>query len=212
MRGIEATIDDVGLLRQVMVSHSGLIDFNAQLAGGSAVDTAATIATAVETELGTGSSLTALATAASQTTILTNIAAVQADTDNIQTRIPAALASGRMIAETQVIATDAVSSTALAASAVTEIQSGLALAGGAMTLTSGERDAIADAYLDRASGIETGLTPRQLGRVQFAAAGGKTNGMATTTANLRNLADTKNRIQATVDADGNRSAVTLDLT
>lgn len=36
------------------------------------------------------------ATAANQTTIINAIAAVQADTDNIQTRIPAALVSGRM--------------------------------------------------------------------------------------------------------------------
>lgn len=65
---------------------------------------------------------------------------------------------------------------------------------------------------DLADGIETGLTPRQAFRITTAALCGKASGMATTTATLRNTADTKNRIVATVDADGNRSAVTLDLT
>lgn len=50
---------------------------------------------------------------------------IQADTDNIQTRLPAALVSGRMDASVGAMATDVITSTALAASAVTEIQSGL---------------------------------------------------------------------------------------
>ena len=45
-----------------------------------------------------------------------------------------------------------------------------------------------------------------------AAAAGKSNGLATTTARYRDKADSKDRIIATVDADGNRSAVTMDLT
>lgn len=49
-------------------------------------------------------------------------------------------------------------------------------------------------------------------RLLNAALGGKASGLATTTAVYRDLADSKNRISATVDADGNRSAVTLDLT
>lgn len=87
-----------------------------------------------------------------------------------------------------------------------------AAVGSAMTLTSGERDALATAHLDLADGVETGLTVRENHRVAFAACGGKLSGAATTTVNIRNKADTKNRIAATVDADGNRSAVTLDLT
>lgn len=55
----------------------------------------------------------------------TQIAAVQADTDNIQTRLPAALVSGRIDASVGAMASDTLTSTALAASAVTEIQSGL---------------------------------------------------------------------------------------
>lgn len=72
------------------------------------------------------------------------LATVQADTDDIQTRIPAALVSGRidasvgaMAANTvtaSAIATDAIGAAELAADAVTEIQSGLATAAAQATL------------------------------------------------------------------------------
>lgn len=50
---------------------------------------------------------------------------VEADTVDIQGRLPAALVSGRIDASVGAVAADAIDSTALAASAVTEIQSGL---------------------------------------------------------------------------------------
>jgi len=40
----------------------------------------------------------------------------------------------------------------------------------------------------------------------------KVSGASTTTFTIRDLADTKDRIVVTVDADGNRTAVTRDLT
>lgn len=66
--------------------------------------------------------------------------------------------------------------------------------------------------LDLAAGIETGLTVRQGLRLIVAAEGGKTSGGGTTTFTIRNIGDSKDRVTATVDEDGNRSAVTLDLT
>lgn len=66
--------------------------------------------------------------------------------------------------------------------------------------------------LDLAAGVETGLTPRQALRLIVAALGGLCDGAATTTMHFRNQADTKNRITATVDASGNRTAITTDLT
>src|SRR6185503_4550023 len=81
------------------------------------------------------------------------------------------------------------------------------------TLTTGERDAIVAALLDLADAIETGLTLRQALRLIAAAEAGKVSGMATTTVAIRNaVADSKARITATVDADGNRTAITTDLT
>jgi hypothetical protein len=87
-----------------------------------------------------------------------------------------------------------------------------AAVGSAMTLTSGERDAVAAALLDLAAGVETSWTVRQLLRVMGAMLGGEISGAATSTVLVRNLGDSKTRITWTADEDGNRSAVTFDLT
>jgi hypothetical protein len=87
-----------------------------------------------------------------------------------------------------------------------------AQAGDAMALTSGERSTLSAALLDLANGVETGVTLRQFARAVMAAVAGKSDGLATATAHYRDQADSKNRITATCDADGNRSAVTLDVT
>lgn len=71
-------------------------------------------------------------------------------------------------------------------------------------------NANADALLDRAAGIETGWTMRQGFRIMLSVLAGKANGLGTATANYRDMADSKNRIVATVDTDGNRSAITRD--
>lgn len=70
----------------------------------------------------------------------------------------------------------------------------------------------AAALIDLADGVETGLTPRQALRLMTAALAGKLTGAATTTIVIRNaVADSKDRITATVDEDGNRAAVSVDL-
>ncbi len=87
-----------------------------------------------------------------------------------------------------------------------------AVAGDAMTLTSGERTAVANALLDLAAGVETGLTLRQAQRLALAALAGKISGAAGATVTIRNaVADTVDRIVATVDSSGNRSAIVVDL-
>lgn len=60
--------------------------------------------------------------------------------------------------------------------------------------------------------IEAALSLRQAMRLCIAAMGGKASGLDTTTAIYRDSTDTIDRITATVDANGNRTAVTLDLT
>jgi len=85
--------------------------------------------------------------------------------------------------------------------------------GSPMTLTTGERDAIAAAHLDLTNGIESGLTVRGALRLALAAVAGKASGMAGATGIYRNaVADSKPRITATQDADGNRTAITYDIT
>jgi hypothetical protein len=69
-----------------------------------------------------------------------------------------------------------------------------------------------DAVLDRADGVETGWTLRQGLRLILSALAGKLSGAATATVTIRDVNDAKNRIVATVDASGNRSAVTKDVT
>lgn len=88
------------------------------------------------------------------------------------------------------IATDAITSAQLAASAANEI---------------------ADAVLDRADAIETGITLRQAERVILSATAGKSDGFPGNPVHYRDTSDTKDRITATTDADGNRTAVTLDV-
>jgi hypothetical protein len=85
-----------------------------------------------------------------------------------------------------------------------------ASAGAEMTLSSGERDAVAAALLDLAAGVETNRTLRQALRLMLAALCGKASGLATATAIYRDTNDSVDRITATVDADGNRSAITLN--
>lgn len=59
--------------------------------------------------------------------------------------------------------------------------------------------------------VEGSVTLVQSIRLANSALGGKASGLDTTNPIYRDLADTKDRIDAVVDADGNRSAVTRDL-
>ncbi len=63
------------------------------------------------------------------------VAGVQADTDDIQGRIPASLSGGRIRSQVEGLDADTVTAAALAADAVTEIQAGLATAAAVASLT-----------------------------------------------------------------------------
>ncbi len=80
----------------------------------------------------------------------------------------------------------------------------------AVTVVNGLSADAADDVWDEV--IEGAVTARQSVRLANSALGGKASGLATTEATFRDLGDTKDRLVATVDADGNRSAVTRDLT
>lgn len=135
------------------------------------------------------------------------------------------------------LAANSITASTIAADAVTELQSGLATASDLATV-----DTVVDAIKARtdnlpddpadASDIVAGFagldiptvddfwdeevdgttTARQSMRLANATLGGKASGLATTTAVYRDLADTKDRVVGSVDANGNRTAVTLDLT
>lgn len=169
----------------------------------SGLATAAALATAQTAinDIPTNAELaTALGTA--DDAVLAAIATVQADTDNIQTRIPAALVGGRMDSSVGAVGTGAIGATGFAANAID-----------ATVLATTAVTEIANGLLDLTDGVETGLTPRNALKLAAAGTGGKISGAATTTVTLRNaVADSKNRMIATVDADGNRSAITYDFT
>jgi hypothetical protein len=77
-----------------------------------------------------------------------------------------------------------------------------------LALTTQMKTDVGDAALDEV--VESTLTLRQLVRVFLSALAGKSNGGGTTTVNFRDYADSKNRVTATVDADGNRTAISVD--
>lgn len=60
--------------------------------------------------------------------------------------------------------------------------------------------------------FESTETHRDFLRLARAVLYGEAAGMGTTTGTFRDLADSKDRITATIDADGNRTAVTADPT
>jgi hypothetical protein len=78
-----------------------------------------------------------------------------------------------------------------------------AQAGAAMTLTSGERDSVADAFLDRASGVEPGETPRQWMRKVRAVL----LGVSTAAGVFKRKDKTTTSVTATLDGQGARTDV-----
>jgi hypothetical protein len=60
--------------------------------------------------------------------------------------------------------------------------------------------------------METGFDFRDFQLIMAAAMAGKASGMETTSGIFRSVADAKNRISVTMDENGNRTAITFDLT
>lgn len=100
--------------------------------------------------------------------------------------------------------------TGFALTAAYDLAKTAAQAGDAMTLTSGERTSIVSALF--ATAADGAVTFVQLLRGMASALMGKASGLGTSTGVFRDLADSKDRITATIDSDGNRTAVTRDLT
>lgn len=136
------------------------------------------------------------ATATALATVDTVADAIQAKTDNL----PSDPADQSLI----IAATDAI------ISAVGDVPTNAELTTALDAIPTANENA--DALLDRADAIETGLTPRGAMRLQSAALAGKLSGAGTTSNVIRSaVADDKARITATVDNAGNRSAVTVDV-
>lgn len=135
---------------------------------------------------------------------------VETDTADIQTRLPAALTGGGNIKADAL----AISGDTVAADNAEAFFDGTGYAGtnnvipvvtGVTGLTTATIAAAVWAYV-----VEGSYTALNYIRIFASALAGKGSGLETTTAIYRDTGDTKNRITATVDADGNRTAITLD--
>jgi hypothetical protein len=149
---------------------------------------------------------------------------VETDTADIQTRLPAALVGGKIDSNVGTISNNAITTASINDGAITNAKVADDVDVNVKTVTAGaitasaiatdaiDADALAadavDEILDEV--IEGTITLRQALRLALAALVGKASGLETTTAVFRDTTDAKDRITATVDADGNRSAVTLD--
>jgi hypothetical protein len=111
------------------------------------------------------------------------------DINSVLGRLPAALVGGRIAAIAEVLGVDAVDNAALAANAVTEIVAGV----------------FARAF----SAAYGSLTFDEIMKVLIATQAAKLSGAATATIAIRNLDDSADVVVASVDASGNRTAVTV---
>jgi len=112
------------------------------------------------------------------------------------------------------IGTGGIGATSFAAGAIDAAAIGTGAIDADSLATSADNE-IADALLDRTDAIETGLSVRGALRLIAAEAAGKLSGAESGSTNvlIRNpVQDSKTRINATVDADGNRTAITWDVT
>jgi len=192
------TNDIQGRLPAALVS--GRIDASVGAMAANVMTAAATAADYV-TELQAGLALEATAQSikaktdnlpadpADESNVLAAIAGVLADTDNIQTRLPAALVGGRMDSDVGAMQANTLSASALATDAVNEI--------------------VAAVFARAFSAAYGGLTFDQIMKVLIATQAAKTSGGGTATFTIRNLNDSADVIVASVDADGNRSVVTI---
>jgi hypothetical protein len=129
------------------------------------------------------------------TTLQAELDGIQADTEDLQSKIgtPAGASIAADIAATPTLAELQLE--------VDDVQADIAAL---------ENLSVAD-LLDAAAAVD-GYTPRQVLALMVAALAGKLSGAATTEVTIRSIDENHERIVATVDGDGNRSAVTLTTT
>lgn len=199
VRGAEGTIDDVGFVLQVVSATSGgYTNLDATVSSRASQTSVDTIDDFVDTEV-----------AAILAAVDTEVGAIKTKTDQLT------FTTANQV-DTQVlsIAANAITAASINASAITSAK----FAAGAITATVIATDAIdADALAADAANeiwdvaVDGATTAKQSMRLANSANAGKLSGAGTTNVLIRDLADTKNRINATVDASGNRTAVTLDV-
>jgi hypothetical protein len=179
-----------------------------------AADAGAEIADAVWDEATSGHAI-AGSTGKLVSDIKTETASLQADTDNLQTRLPTALVSGRIDASVGAMGADVVTAAAIANGAI----DAATFAAGAIDSTAIATDAISSAQLSASSVTEIAAAIKALvvetagnytlGQVlslALAVLAGRSSASAGTYSTPDGSAT---RVAATVDASGNRTSMTL---
>ena len=104
------------------------------LTGHTTTDTAGDLLTTASEAAGLDAAGVRTALGMSSANLDTQLSGIQSDTNDIQTRIPAALVSGRMDASVGAMASNVMTAAAAAADLTTELQSGLATASALATV------------------------------------------------------------------------------
>jgi hypothetical protein len=196
---VQADTDDIQT-RLPTALVSGKIDASVGSMITEVITSAAVSAAAVtKIQAGLATAAAVSGVASSISTVSAQVGAVQSDTDDIQTRLPVALVSGRIDASIGAaaansitaasIATDAIDADAMAASALAEIAAAV-----------------------WAQVIESTFTAADMFRGTAAVLFGKVTDFTTGILVFRNLLDTKNRITVTTGATGRTVSTVNDLT
>lgn len=146
--------------------------------------------------------------------LTTSAAGTAAGTSTATASVTAALnatgtAAGTSTASADLVAKGNMAGTAAGSCTPTATLTGIgALAGTSSTASELSPQSLAEAVMTAL--VETGMSTREALQVILAANGGKVLDAETSTIRFRDTADTKDRITATVDSNGNRTSVTLD--
>lgn len=128
---VDSVVDDIKLVTdQFVFTIAGQVDANALSSVGlSAADVRAAVGLAsanLDTQLSTIDTVVDTILVDTSTTLQAELDGIQADTEDIQSRLPAALVSGRIDASVGAIASNTITAASIASDAITEIQFGLA--------------------------------------------------------------------------------------
>lgn len=218
VRGAVATIDDVGLVLNVIsATTGGATNLDATVssrATQTSVDTiddfldteVAAILAAVDTEIAAIKTKTDQLTFTTANRVDSQVFGMEANTVSSASIASGAITSSKFAGgaiNAAVFAADAITAAKIAADVTTELQTGLA--------TQTSLDAV-KAKTDLIPGTQDGKTFAETILLMASVTLGKASGMGTSTCIFRALDDSQDRVTATIDADGNRTAVTFDTT
>jgi hypothetical protein len=197
---LQTDVDDIQARLPAALTAGGNLKVDVQKIVGADPETSAAIALAVwQSSLpGTFAAGTAGNIIGANLNATVSSRATQTSVDAIATSVAGKASQASVDAHTTTLAAISAKTTNLPASP--------AAVGSAMTLTTGERDAIASAHLNLTNGIATGWTPGRAQRLLLANAAGKLS-ISGVNVTFRDILDSVNAIVAVTDATGQRTSI-----